>query len=380
MSARLNWLAFSLGLGLMLAACGGPPTPAATPTNAPVPPAVWTQIVGTATALRLTASAPGGIPAEPSVTPGAPALAGTPASAASPATASPATAARPSSATPEPAGQQPTPFPPAPATATSAPAGGEPPTWTPDPAATPFIWNFTVNKVYDVVPGDTLRLEWTTQNALTVTLVHALSNGMLGGLGRADLPAAGALDLVTDGRARNSQQFMLTAHNAAGASIPTTIYVHFRCPYAFFFAPAPEYCPDGPAQTRTVVEQAFEGGRLPWIPNEGGAVIYALFPDGQVYGAADLWSAGQPESDPALTPPAGRFQPVRGFGKFWRETAWVRERLGWALAPEQSYDTLYQEETGGIDWKGWNYFVRSADGRVLHLTGHYVTYSWRYLD
>jgi len=41
---------------------------------------------------------------------------------------------------------------------------------------------------------------------------------------------------------------------------------------------------------------------------------------------------------------AGLFQPVRGFGKVWREDADLRARLGWATAPEQSYDLVYQGE------------------------------------
>jgi hypothetical protein len=43
---------------------------------------------------------------------------------------------------------------------------------------------------------------------------------------------------------------------------------------------------------------------------------------------------GTPE--PSITAPSGLHVPVRGFGKVWREGtgAKVRERLGWATAPE----------------------------------------------
>lgn len=348
-----RFLIITLAAALALGACTAVPAPAAPTATVPV---LMTQIVGTATALRLTASAP-------TLTPAANATsADTAPAGASPTLALPAATPIPSAATQPP------------------PALADLPTWTPDPAATPVIVSFTIDPVYDVVPGGTLNLEWQTQNAVTVTLLHVQANGLLGGQGRAELPAAGRLALTTDERARNTQLFALTAYNAAGASFPTNIYVHFRCPYPYFFGPGPEACPDGPAVSKTVVEQPFEGGRLLWIPNEAGAIIFTLFADGQVYAWGDLWAPGQPESDPSLTPPAGRFQPVRGFGLFWRQTDWVRERLGWALAPERGYATEYQTEQGGVDSKGGSYFLRAADGRVIQITYHYVPTHWRYLE
>jgi hypothetical protein len=53
-----------------------------------------------------------------------------------------------------------------------------------------------------------------------------------------------------------------------------------------------------------------------------------------------------PESDPAIDPPAGYYQPVRGFGLFWREAYFgtigfsAQERLGWATDEEFSLGEL----------------------------------------
>ncbi len=33
----------------------------------------------------------------------------------------------------------------------------------------------------------------------------------------------------------------------------------------------------------------------------------------------DTWTPDEPESDPAVVPPEGLYQPIRGFGKVWRE-------------------------------------------------------------
>ncbi len=63
--------------------------------------------------------------------------------------------------------------------------------------------------------------------------------------------------------------------------------------------------------------------------------VYILFPEGDWYAITDTWTFDRPESDPSFVPPAGRFQPIRGFGKVWRENQWFRERLGWAVEPER---------------------------------------------
>jgi hypothetical protein len=65
--------------------------------------------------------------------------------------------------------------------------------------------------------------------------------------------------------------------------------------------------------------------------------IYVLFDDGlqpAFRTFLDEWDEGQPESDPSIVPPAGLYQPVRGFGLVWREEPGVRDRLGWAVNEE----------------------------------------------
>lgn len=105
-------------------------------------------------------------------------------------------------------------------------------------------------------------------------------------------------------------------------------------------------CPYGPEQPLTVVYQPFERGYMVDVvqvyAHYGGystvKTIYALFSDGAAQGFPDAYVDGSPE--PALSPPQGLYTPVRGFGKVWREQtqARVRERLGWATAPETVAD------------------------------------------
>lgn len=83
-------------------------------------------------------------------------------------------------------------------------------------------------------------------------------------------------------------------------------------------------------------------------------IIYVFFDDGSFRQFDDTWAQGQPVNG-GLTPPPGRYEPVRGLGKVWREGtgAQVRERLGWATAPEAASGGAYQRfDRGEMYWNG----------------------------
>jgi hypothetical protein len=91
----------------------------------------------------------------------------------------------------------------------------------------------------------------------------------------------------------------------------------------------------------TVAHQYFQHGemldviyRFGYGYNGDYKTIYVLFDDNTVQRFEDTYVDGQPE--PEVLPPAGLYAPQRGFGRVWREGtgARVRERLGWATAPE----------------------------------------------
>lgn len=71
-------------------------------------------------------------------------------------------------------------------------------------------------------------------------------------------------------------------------------------------------------------------------------MIYVLYNDGSWGGFEDTWTPDEPERDQNIQPPPGREQPVRGFGKVWREQPGVRDRLGWALQAEAGYTSPVQ--------------------------------------
>lgn len=92
--------------------------------------------------------------------------------------------------------------------------------------------------------------------------------------------------------------------------------------------------------------QPFERGWLFWRGDR--REILALYrtepPTWAIY--VDTWTRAQPAAGPE-EPPPGLHAPRRGFGKLWRENPLVRERLGWALAPERGTPATFVAEPDG---------------------------------
>ncbi len=105
-------------------------------------------------------------------------------------------------------------------------------------------------------------------------------------------------------------------------------------------------CPADGAASSAAAYQPFEYGLMFWRADE--KAIYVLEADGSWARYPDTWDESQPPDDPALTPPAGLLQPVRGFGKIWREQlGGPGANTGWALVEEQGFETMAQPFAGG---------------------------------
>ncbi|MCZ7583643.1 MAG: hypothetical protein M5R36_10110 [Deltaproteobacteria bacterium] len=112
----------------------------------------------------------------------------------------------------------------------------------------------------------------------------------------------------------------------------------------------------------------FEGGRVYWYAAPPGSpdprgTIYVIYNDGTWETYPDTWDATQPESDPTIVPPAGRYQPVRGIGKVWRDFPAVRAKLGWAYEPESAFTGRFQQPAGSPGY----FYVDHGKGIVLRL-------------
>ncbi len=131
---------------------------------------------------------------------------------------------------------------------------------------------------------------------------------------------------------------------------------NLNCPAhnPWFFENAAQECGDVVLNTWAVL-QPFERGLMLWTQERGRT--YVLIDDGSPFKPLQIVSDPQglplPEPDPSLVPPEGRFVPVLGFALFWRNLApgheWVRERLGWATAPETAYSAFFQCNTATGD-------------------------------
>ncbi len=104
-----------------------------------------------------------------------------------------------------------------------------------------------------------------------------------------------------------------------------------------------------------VAEEVFEHGRIFWIqPRKQMWVMYDI---GQGSGEwkvyDDTYVDSEPASDPSIVPPEGKYQPLRGFGKLWREHSEIKDKLGFGITPEFGYVSNYEYHPGGqVDAQG----------------------------
>lgn len=103
-------------------------------------------------------------------------------------------------------------------------------------------------------------------------------------------------------------------------------------------------CPVGePPVTLTQASavQTFERGLMVWISDTPGS-IYVLYSDGRYQRFDDTFVDGADPERGGENPPAGLLEPVRGFGKVWRNNPAVRDGLGWATEAERGGQSTTQ--------------------------------------
>jgi hypothetical protein len=129
-------------------------------------------------------------------------------------------------------------------------------------------------------------------------------------------------------------------------------------------------CPVGAPPVNSVragAVQEFQYGFMAWVPGSAdNGQIYIFYVNGTYKRFPDTWIDGTDPVSGGETPPeANLLEPVRGFGKVWRENQEVRTALGWATAAERTATiTSLNFERGHmhyIDVRGSTYIlVQSA--------------------
>ncbi|MDO8688909.1 MAG: hypothetical protein Q7R39_02680 [Dehalococcoidia bacterium] len=95
-------------------------------------------------------------------------------------------------------------------------------------------------------------------------------------------------------------------------------------------------CAQEPEKVVSMAGQTFQHGFLYWRGDI--RQIYAIFDTGRWVAYPDTWNEGDPSPSVGTPAPPGAFEPVRGFGKVWRDGAGVRTALGWATAGERGFN------------------------------------------
>ncbi len=238
---------------------------------------------------------------------------------------------------------------------------------SPTPSASPAASGLEIRSFRadpeTIMPGEAFTLTWESTGAAEAWL-YPLSEGRL--LQGVPVSPTGSRILTAPADLRRPLEYMLFVFDASGVYVYRNRRLPLRqCPDSWFFSPAPAECPSGPPLVSFAADQPFERGHMIWIQDRDEILV--LFADEHVRRwrvFVDLFEEGMPEYDPTLTPPPGRFQPIRGFGLVWRNDPEVRDRLGWALRPEQGFTTRVQG-TARERYNVW--FIQAPDGGIWEL-------------
>jgi len=262
-------------------------------------------------------------------------------------------------------------------------------TVAPSPSPSLSIESFTVDAVELGDGRRKLTFAWETRGASSVSILLRTHHRFYPYWG--NLPPNGTHVFEGDTLYPNPGA-ELTACDSEDNRVTEHLRLDWPCRHPYFFTAETETdcsiayarqcpCPRHAAILTQATEQPFENGRMIWLqgtddehshPNRI-VVLYAdvLYEgytncyEAKVY--EDIWTPDQPDRDPDLTPPPGRYQPIRGFGELWRGNTSVRERIGWATAPEQGFEGAWQKLSS--ESLGGEVFLRTIDGQVVPFSG-----------
>lgn len=218
--------------------------------------------------------------------------------------------------------------------------------------------------------GDTISLEWNKPYDGSLRLVRydpINGNSTIA----ENLGNSGSRD-VTLPEGSRTVIYSLVRPDDSLATPNGDIVIAVNCRYADMEgsnAVGTNRCPSGEPSTVQAAYQPFERGYMLWF----NGTIYVFYtsgsgPAGEVY--QDSFVEGQTElSFAPESIPANRFVPVRGFGKVWNDHPAVRERIGWATAPESGYSAQLQNiySTGSNPYL----VVKLPDGNVVTFSHNF---------
>jgi hypothetical protein len=244
------------------------------------------------------------------------------------------------------------------------PPAGTPTAARPANPNAPRIEFFTTNAPA-AAPGEPVTLFWSVRGSNSAVIYRLSPSGERNQLW--NVAPDGNLTVPTRRADRGQVRFVLSV-GEGDLNTEQVLTIPLSCPDTWFFQPAPDTCPQGPAQPTRLVEQPFERGRMIYVQSLNR--VYALFNDGREPAWVDFDNRYNPAVHPELDEnferalPPGLAQPKRVLGFVWRGSDVVRNRLGLGVTEEASYEGFAQV---AVVEGSENLYLNSADGTVLQL-------------
>ncbi|MBI5650679.1 MAG: Ig-like domain-containing protein [Chloroflexi bacterium] len=241
------------------------------------------------------------------------------------------------------------------------------------------IQSFTA-ETKDIPGGKQITFAWKSSGAVNARITSGTSQRFPQVW---NVQANGTLVVEMKSTTYPNPQMTLTVYDAQNNQVSKSVQIAWACAHTYFFAPAPGTCPQSAAASTPAAEQAFQNGRMIWLKElrvgdvVSANVILVLFSDGSFNRFTDTWVEGMPELDTSIAPPSGVLQPVRGFGKVWRENSNVRNKIGWATASEKGFTSTWQAQMRESLPSAGN--LKILDGKVIEVLGD-PSGAWKFVS
>jgi hypothetical protein len=256
------------------------------------------------------------------------------------------------------------------------------PTTEPAPAevtASPQVFDFQVTP-NTAGPSEVVTLRWSATGS-EATICPSAQYDLFTQDDCINVPLSGEMPFTIPPDAAGNQHisFHLTVRAGEFEPVVAQLSVQMRCHTTWFFSHEPQagVCPMEPTYSYAAA-QHFEHGTMIWIEGLGrylilvDSLLYAGEARKKVEHIYDPLNIVQ-DSSAQVQPPEGLLAPISGFGLVWRGdvsgSPGHQATLGWALAPEFGYQTIFQcddaRPSGGRSWQFCH--LRGPDGEIIVL-------------
>jgi hypothetical protein len=196
------------------------------------------------------------------------------------------------------------------------------------------------------VEGETITVSWDVSGVNTVLLDMSYFGEPRRYWPERTFANSGTTTFLAPAGTRSAELIL-----GVDSEIRQSLVISVNCRFAWFSASdgGDSYCPANPAQSIQAVYQPFEGGYM--ISRQNSPYVWFYFSDTDSFDA-------MPENAPVSAepfdelPPADLFRPTNNFGRLWTGLPHLRDRLGWAVAPQQGYTMTYQQTPWAIGTRG----------------------------